>query len=128
MNQTNFQDKSVIIDGADVSKCSHFEETESGFDCGELVDGACNREPMLNEYGDLLGYRACKGCVCLFKYRNQTKSIETERDRLEGTLNLIDEYITSRCDVCNYDKPVEDPEYHCRYCWVKDIRNIITGE
>ena len=93
----------VIIDDINVSECRSFDPVDSGITSdGELVDGSCSAEPVIGDYGSLVGYRACESCHnCLFKlkhrclkvirdYRNNPK----ERNRI---IKDFEDYILSIC-------------------------------
>ena len=83
-------DKKIIIDGADVSPCRQFDNTGNGFnEDGELEEGACYNNPIVNEYGEIIAYRTCRGTNCVFKQRCKQERNKQQLDRLITKLDNI---------------------------------------
>lgn len=83
-------DKKIVIDGADVSPCKQFDNTRNGFnEDGELEEGACYNNPMVNEYGEIIAYRTCRGINCVFKQRYKQERNKQQLDRLITKLDNI---------------------------------------
>lgn len=83
-------DKKIIIDGVDVSLCRQFNNTDDGFnEDGELEEGACYNNPMVNEYGEIIAYKTCRGTNCVFKQRCKQDKNKQQLDRTVTKLDNI---------------------------------------
>ena len=82
-------DKEIMIDGVDVSRCKFYrDEDVYSYEDEKFISGCCEGDVVLNDYGELMCYRPCKGQDCYFK--QLARKTQEYNDLLEQHKELDD--------------------------------------
>lgn len=133
-------EKHIIIDGADVSKCKLYRhEDVYSYEEEKFISGCCEGAAVIDDYGELMCYRPCKGQDCYFKQlarkTQEYEELKAENKDLKEKYKWYDHYKESALlnkDLYNklslehsyYRKAIEEIKKAC----IKDVYKFADGK